>query len=309
MNKRGVALILSFTVVVVLTILSAGIIVRSIAENNINKRFIAQTKAFWTAEAGIAAAVSQLPATGPLNNILDGANNLIYSTTTAPVAGFSNRWDITSTGSYVLRRDSEGAVLETIDRTIAVVAEKSSGSNPDLLTNAIETTGDLDIKGSVDINPPDSTETASGLNFESVFGMTKDELKVLADHIYINPSTNQQPVEGITWVDLTGTNKYVISSDWSGSGVLIVNGNGTDIALDIAGAWDFRGVIWVIGRLSISGRPIINGVVFAESSIDVTQTLTGNVTLNFSAEDRDSVFNLITQKIGINILSWREVYN
>lgn len=60
MNKRGMALILGFTVIVVLTVLGLAIISRSISENNITKRFISSTRAFWLAEAGVQRAFWEL---------------------------------------------------------------------------------------------------------------------------------------------------------------------------------------------------------------------------------------------------------
>lgn len=306
MNKRGIALILGFTVIVVLTILGGAIISRSISERVITQKSIASTKAFWAAEAGLAKAAAQLPTTAPVSdNDLEqnGKNDLQYNVPAAvPVVGFTNRWNITSTGKYILNAGAE------IQRTVIAIVEKSSGPDSELITNAVETTGELKITGSVDINPDETyAEEESSLTFESVFGLSKDAVKALADRVYTDPPSNQQPVNGITWVDLTGSNKYVISSNWNGEGLLIVNGNGTDIALDIAGGWTFEGVVWVIGKLSISGNPTITGAVFAESGADIENKLTGNATLTFNTTTKDSVFGLITQKLGAKIISWQEV--
>lgn len=54
MNKKGIALILSYTVVVVLTILGSAFVARSISEGNIVRRYTDSTQAFWIAEAGLA---------------------------------------------------------------------------------------------------------------------------------------------------------------------------------------------------------------------------------------------------------------
>lgn len=310
MNKRGIALILCYTVIIILAILGAVIVTSSLSENNIAKRALCSTKAFWCAEAGLSAAIEELDDTEPLNALLDGDTNIFYNTTTTPVAGYSNRWTINSVGSCVLARNSGGGALETINRAVRATVELPAGPNPDALTSAIATTGNLSIRGSVDINPSGSTQTYSTLTFENVFGMSKDLLKSLADNVYTNPETNQQPVSGITWVDVTGANKYVISSNWTGSGLLIINGNGEDIALDISGGWHFSGVIWVIGKLSISGTPVITGSVFAESAVDVTQDLTGNATINYNADSAEDAFDLLDDAdLKANILSWQEINN
>lgn len=309
MNKRGIALILGFTIIVVLTILGAAIVSRSVSERAITQKSNASTKAFWAAEAGIAKAAAELPnaiAVSDDDVEQNSTNNLQYDVPQPNlVTGYTNRWMIISTGRYILNQTTQ----DKIERTIRAIVEKTGGANSILIENAIETTGELSIKGSVDINPDGSYKEESSLSFEDVFGMSKDEVKALADRVYTDPPSNQQPVDGITWVDLTGTNKYSISSNWSGSGLLIVNGNGTDVALEISGSWTFEGVIWVIGKLKISGTPTISGAVFAESGADVENTLRGNATLNFDAEAKDNAFNLITGETAVNILSWQEQVN
>ncbi len=306
-NKRGAALIISFILVVFLAGMAGYLFSNSIYEREVTRIFEAQTKALWAAEAGVAWAVAYLPnatAVNSASDTWDNENNKLTYNTTLPtlVGNYTNRWTFNSTGKYVIRPISTRPE-EKRERCIkVVVAQPSQG----YLGVAIESTGTITIGGSVEINPPGSEKSNSALTFEGVFGMTKLQLKALADHVYTDPSTNQQPVNGITWVDLTGTNKYQISSTWSGSGMLIVNGNGTDIALDISGSWQFSGVIWVIGKLSVSGNPTLTGVVFAESGAEVNK-LVGNATLNFSAGDRDSAFGLITAKGSALPVSWEEI--
>lgn len=60
MNKKGIALILSFMVIIVLAILSAAVVFRSTSEVNLVKRFTGSTRAFWLAEAGINKAIWKL---------------------------------------------------------------------------------------------------------------------------------------------------------------------------------------------------------------------------------------------------------
>ncbi len=54
MNKRGVALILSYMVIAVLTIFSSVFVSRSVSESNIARRYMDSAQAFWIAEAGLA---------------------------------------------------------------------------------------------------------------------------------------------------------------------------------------------------------------------------------------------------------------
>lgn len=54
MNKKGIALVLSFMIIAFLTILGSVFVSGSISESNINRRYANSTQAFWIAEAGLA---------------------------------------------------------------------------------------------------------------------------------------------------------------------------------------------------------------------------------------------------------------
>ena len=54
MNKRGVALIVSYMVVAVLTILGSISVSRSVSEGNLVRRYVESEHAFWIAEAGLS---------------------------------------------------------------------------------------------------------------------------------------------------------------------------------------------------------------------------------------------------------------
>lgn len=308
LNKRGIALILSYLVIAAFMVLfiGGGFVPRSINESFHLRRHDYSTVAYWLAEAGIANAVKQLPSTNPITstpvNVGTGVG-YFSATLTQPSAA---SYDIVSTGDF-------NNIYRTIYANIEVPSFSFGG-----ISNAIETTGDLNIKGSVDINPSGSVETYSSASFDSVFGLSKEEIKAAASHLYVDPPANQQPIEGITWVDLTGDTpataaKYSISSNWSGSGLLIIDGHRNssteDItALEISGTWNFNGLIWVIGKIKLSGTPVINGALFAESAVEVESDVTGNVTLNFSASDVEGAFNLLSSGLSNpRVRSWHEL--
>lgn len=317
MNKRGIVLILVFTVILVLSILGTAIVSKSVSESRISNRYTQSAQAFWLAEAGVAQALTQLK--NDFNNLNSIAPTLLgqgqygqYSVDTIVVEGSNRR--ITAHGFV------PSAAAPRAERKINVLVQNSGGSNPSnpgLITYAIETSGTLKITGSVDIKPSGSSHAGSDLTFEQVFGMTLEQVRAIAvsaqasgtGHVYTNPDANQQPVNGITWVDLSGSNKYKISSDWSGSGLLIVDSNGNDIALDISGAWNFTGVIWVTGRVKISGTPYITGSIFARSSIDTESSLTGNATVEFNSAEVADAFGLLGEggTGGLEVLSWQEI--
>lgn len=313
LNKRGVALIITFMVIVVLTILGTAAISRSVSERSLTQRYAESTQAFWLAEAGVAKALLQLRGSfDTLNSIAAtplGAGE--YSVDTIVIEGSYRR--ITAHG-FIPSQAAPRA-----QRTITVLVESSGGSNPsnpELLQYAIDTTGEIKIGGSADIHPPASTHEGSTMDFEEVFGTTKEAIYALAQeaaasgtgHVYTNPPENQQPVNGITWVELTGPNKYKISSNWTGSGLLIVNGNGMNLALEISGDWTFTGVIWVIGKVKITGNPQITGAIFAESMAGIESDISGNPTISLDTTAVSSAFSLLGGGTGgIQVLSWREI--
>lgn len=300
-------------VIVALTILGSATISHSVSERFITQRYVESTQAFWLAEAGVAQALLQLKS--DFNNLNSIAPTPLgqgqYSLDTIIVEGSNRR--VTAHGFL----PSQAA--PHVERIITVLVQSSGSTtgNPELITYAIETSGTLKITGSVEIEPSGSSHANSTLTFEQVFGMTEDQVRAIAvsseaqgtGHVYIDPPANQQPVNGITWVDLTGGNKYSISSNWSGSGLLIVNSNGNDVALDISGGWHFTGMIWVTGRVKISGTTEIEGAIFARSSIDAESSLSGNAEIEFDSQEVTSAFNLLggSGSGELGVLSWREI--
>ncbi len=300
-------MILSYMVILVLSSLSVIFVTRSASESKIAQEDIHSTQAFWLSEGGVAKAIKQLPATDTINETMPvGGKSANINVVITPVTGYASRYEIISTGS-----------ISNVQRQLKVIVELSGVASPGSITNAIETTGGFEIKGSVDIDPSGAYKTDSTLSFESVFGASKDTVKSIANHLYLNPPANQQPINGITWVDLTGdtpatATKYSISSNWSGSGLLVIDGHRNDLtkdipALEISGNWDFTGMIWIFGKLKITGTPVITGGVFADSSVDVDSTLTGNATLTFSSSEIGESFGLLSSLSVPSVVSWNEI--
>ncbi|OGX18540.1 MAG: hypothetical protein A3K83_07620 [Omnitrophica WOR_2 bacterium RBG_13_44_8b] len=109
------------------------------------------------------------------------------------------------------------------------------------------------------------------------------------------------PVDGITWVDLSPGEELRISSDtWSGSGLLVVGGDA-----QITGG-TFNGILYVIGKLRMSGNPVINGSVLAESQAEIDTTLTGNVTISYDSGAITSALGPLGFVAPV-IVSWEEI--
>ncbi|MFC1658585.1 hypothetical protein ACFL1D_04270 [Candidatus Omnitrophota bacterium] len=62
MNKRGVALILAYSVIAILTVFGSIYVSRGVSESNLLRRYADSVQAFWIAEAGIADAFSKYQA-------------------------------------------------------------------------------------------------------------------------------------------------------------------------------------------------------------------------------------------------------
>lgn len=176
---------------------------------------------------------------------------------------------------------------------IIIPPTTTSGEVP----NAIEVGGNLTIKGSAEVNG--TTEDGADVDFEEIFGMTKDEMKAIATHIYDGPVNKPSPVESITWIE---GDAHFSSNVTEMSGLLIITGT-----CHWAGA-DFDGILYVMGGLEldpsmITGNSIINGAILGECDI----TVTGNTEVNYDADIINDVFtNEIFTHIPPKIVAWSE---
>ncbi|MBU4343303.1 MAG: pilus assembly PilX N-terminal domain-containing protein [Candidatus Omnitrophica bacterium] len=290
-SNRGIALIASYIIIAVLLIVSSAFTARSIGEQRVANKEKDSVQAFWLAEAGLDRAINELPDT-PLSGTLGrGA----YSTQTTPAT--SVRFLITSSGG-VPALDS--ADPNNIVRTItALVEQPANDASPDDITSAITANGDIVIRGSAEVNGDiDDNET---FYFEDVFGVSKEVMKNNATNLYTDPSNNVTPVTEITWSDLVNDAEMIISdSNWEGSGILVVNGD-----LRLTGG-HFRGIIWVIGALWVSGEPVVEGTFYVESGAEFETTLTGNPTVSYDSDAIADAFNYNPSGLPPFIVNWKE---
>ncbi|MDP2921700.1 MAG: type II secretion system protein [Candidatus Omnitrophota bacterium] len=291
MNNRGFILVASYMVVAVLIILATTFSARSIGEKRVADKERDTVQALWLAEAGVDRAIIELPNT-PLSGTLGiGA----YSTQTTALG--SGKYLINSTGGVPLATISPNNAIRKVS---AVVQQPLNPANPGDVTSAITANGDVTVKGSAQVNGTIDEENEV-FNFEDVFGISKDAMKSGAVHHYTDPANNITPVDHSTWVDIdTATEMKISDSGWSGSGILVVNGN-----LTITGG-HFSGIIWVIGTLRISGNPILDGAFFVESGAEVDTTLTGNPIVSFNGNAVSSAFGFIPSMSAPQIIGWKE---
>lgn len=289
MNKRGVVLIFALLTTLVLSVLLVSFYFQSISEGQLAVIFENSTRAFWLAEAGIAKALSTFSGPTTVNGFIEDADHS-YSAQVAHLSGIY--YSIVSVGT--VNSPVGGALSRIVSVTI-----KTGVVDPAKFKYGIETTTDLVIKGSVEINPSNSWKEYSTLDFADLFSVTKSEMKDNATHVYTSDDFEGHPVDGITWVDVNGTMN--IAGNLSGSGILVINGD-----VHFAGTVDFRGIIYVIGRLTITGTVETYGSVLAESRTTVDTELKGNVTINYSLADIADALSFV-QFITREVVSWREI--
>ena len=288
MNKRGIVLVFSLIVVVVLVILYSSFVLQSVNESSQVKRYEAGVRAFWLAETGIAEAIKNLPSTS-VSGTLGGAR-YTYQATAQDLG--NSYYAVVSTGTVTFPQG--GSVARTLNTVI-----KTGEIHPEKFQYAIETTTKLVIKGSVDINPDDSKKEYATLDFADMFSYSKADMRSNAAHLY-TPSNFAAPVDGITWVDVPSGQTLTVTGNLTGSGILIVSGNA-----HFAGTVDFDGIIYVIGELTITGTVVTQGAVLAESSATVDTELKGNPTLNYNAASITNALNNVKFLIK-NSVYWKE---
>jgi len=290
-NKKGFILVTAYMVVAVLVILATSFSARTIGEKRAADKERDGVQALWLAEAGVDRAIVELPNTLPLSGTLGiGA----YSTQTTALT--STKYLINSTGGVPGTNESDPN--NAIRKVSAIVERPLNPASSGDITSAITASGDVEVKGSAQVNGTIDEENGV-FNFEDVFGISKEAMRNGATHLYTDPANNITPVDHVTWVDINSLAEMKITaSGWSGSGILVVNGD-----LNITGG-HFSGIIWVIGTLKVSGNPVIDGAIFVESGAEFDTTITGSPTISFDSNAVSSVFGFIPS--APYITSWEE---
>ena len=296
MNKKGIVLIFSLIVVLVLSILSGYFFLKSINENNLVKRHINSLHAFWTAEAGIAEAVKNLPSS-PNNGSLGSYS---YQATTAfrtTIAG-CNYYDITSI-----------ATVGNVVRTIHVIV-KTGNTDASKFQYGIQAANDLCFGGNCKADPDKYVneptdcnghacwkDLDAALNFSDMFGYEQSKVSDLATH-YTN-ATFPGEVHGVTWVDVDPGTTLMVTSSVISDGILIINGN-----VHFGGTYHFDGIVYVLGTLEARGTFVGSGsfVVASTAGID---SINGTPDFHWNLEDIQNALNQLAFHIKA-VVSWWE---
>lgn len=291
-NNRGIVLVYSLLVTMVLSVLIGSLYFNSINENLQANQYVTSMRAFWLAEAGLAT-VKANPGLSAVSGNLGGSNYTYNVPSPQVVPGTGNMyWIVDSTGTVTL--PSGSSLSRTLTATI-----KTAGADSTKFPYAIDTTAELAIKGhAVTINGT-SKEEDNTINFTNMFDISKATMKSGANYLYTDSNFNA-PVAGITWVDVASGNTLNIAGNLIGSGILVVNGN-----TRISGTINFNGIIYIIGTLTMTGNVTTSGSIVAESSAEADTTLAGNVTINFSLTDIENALTNV-QFLSKQIVAWQE---
>lgn len=295
MNKRGMVLIFSSLVVVILSILFSSFFFISINESNFVKRYVDSVRAFWVAEAGVAKAIEILT-TPPGTRSL---GNYSYSANTTYRATINNRkyYDITSIGT-----------ANNIIRTVSAVV-RTGQIDPSKFQYGLAAANDLCwgggcTKPAEDYLDPDVCnghpcwkEKDTTINFRDLFGYDQGEVEQIATHY--TESTFPNNVSGITWVDVTDGSQLVLSGTAAGSGILIIEGDAR-----FEGTYQFQGIIYVLGKFDARGTFDSFGSVVVASTAGV-DTVNGTPTFHYDQTEIGNALNLLALK-DKKIVSWEE---
>ena len=168
MNKRGAALILSYAVILVLTILASAFLSSIISENNLVRRYEASSQAFWAAEAGLANAYH----TWSANRGYAGEANTPLGEGTYTVTKTPLNPQVTVTGTV-------GTTQRTIHAQFVGI--------PSAFNNVFSVGGNLNI-----MEYPDATLTFNGnTRYSGNFNTT--EYGTTPEHPVTSPSFNPDP--------------------------------------------------------------------------------------------------------------------
>jgi len=154
--------------------------------------------------------------------------------------------------------DYTTAQLNSEDQTAntQLVSNRDAGRGMDVITN--DTTLSNKTSSTTDLTNP-----ANNTFFDYFFSQTKSAIRQAADNIgqMLAAGTNPAGMTGLIWVDgntsMSTTGSVVGSS--TAPAVLIVNGDFT-----FSGGTIY-GVLYVTGKLTITGNPIIHGSVISEN--------------------------------------------
>lgn len=341
MNKRGIALILSFALIIVLTILGSAIISRSISETRIGQRYLESTQAFWLAEAAVNQALNALRTDYNLTSIPD---------TALVPGGYSATIVSNPDGSRTVT--AHGFIPATgqfrVERILEVVMNKLIP--PNFYDNAIYSAGEIEFKGAAYTvtnpeSPPDNKAVVYAGDFEvqhpenitgtTTFDASINPLARLDFQQLLTISQSQGNVYDTTrlnnvkngsdhfpasfWYAPDVPNVVYVLSDLELKGNIgtiggffvvvgdvLTNPNAVYDA-EINGNGQIDGVIYTRGEFEVNGGGgglNVNGGLWAGEETE----LNGNAHISYN-QDYMSAIKALNINPGVQIISWKDTQN
>jgi len=315
-NNKGVVLFIALGIGLVIAIILMAVMPLSINKLEVAKRWSNSAEALSAADAGLNDAIWAMNNYDTPTKWTNGGWTMIASNQYRIVERNLNNSAGNTVALYTVdvdldnpdgdpgtddaEVDSTGFAPTAADnqRSISVSAERitatPSPGDVDFAVGAEDQI--LQTGGSATIVGP--TEPGTPHDFEEIFGVSKNNMRKAVGSV-VDPSNNYTPVSGVTWLKCdTSSEVKITQAGWSGSGVLIVEGD-----LQMQGG-TFDGVIWVEGTLDISGGAIINGAIICEGDVDL---LTGNPTITYTPVTIANTVNVTNYPpLPYEINSWRE---
>lgn len=331
MNNRGVALILSFILIAVLTVLGAASLSRSISESRIARRYSESTQAFWLAEAGINRALNELR----FNYSTSGSG--LWST---PMGAGRYEVDVAVTGVGNQGRlvTSYGCIPDVTcnssraQRIIEAIMVKIVSPGPaNFFNNAVYTPGNVNISGSaysvtgdvrygntITPDPPVNIPSANNIHDSSITALARfdfDQLRAMSQSQGNYHDATHNPSFPETFWKSTGVPNIVFiegNFDISGKkqtvgGFVIVGG---DLLYDaeITGNAAVDGVIYTLGTCNVKGGggvPFnVNGGIWAGQGV----TITGSTVIEYNSDYMNAINNL-NLIFTVQISNWNDTQN
>lgn len=341
MNKRGAALILSYMVITVLTILSSALISSSFAERNLSLRHADSITAFWLSEAGVNRAIDELRDDSTISGVDVFSEDLSLGSYSVDVDIIGPISRVTSHG-YVPDRAS--ARVERI-----IEALLSRPLPPGFFDYGIYSAGDVTLNGNSyivngnvlyagglyashpenihpDADPPEDgiihdpyATPLPYLDFSTLRDISELQGNIYdADRLW-DVKSGVDSFPSSFWYDLGQPNVIYIESDLQLNGdigtiggfylvvgdVLTNPDNVEDLSIN--GSGEIYGVIYTRGEFIVNGGAgglNIYGGVWAGEEI----RLNGNCNVTYNPEYMNALRNMDMDP-GVELVSWRDTQN
>jgi hypothetical protein len=324
MNKKGIALILGFVIILVLAILSSAIISRSISESNFARRNAEAAQAFWLAEAGVNRALDELrsdySATGTgqwLTTLGSGQYNVDVAVN-GQKRTVTGHGYVPSLASPRTQRDIQ-AILEKNDPPNFYDYAIYAAGNIASKSNAFTITGDVIYAGTIATKPGNITGSVTDdPSINPLAQLDYDQLRVIsqAQGNYHDASHLNGPFPASFWynepagipnvVFLEGSLK-VNAKDIGGFFVLAQNGDVTYDA-DIGGNFSLDGCIYTQGNVKLDGGGSVDLNVDGGIWSGKNSTLNGGITVAYNAVYMNAI-KLLNIVMVVQISSWRDTHD